>query len=72
MSRTVSGITKKYKGVAARVTTLKAEMKVLRAEWSDWGERHVRRSREGSGRAVREAAEIQWAKKLQAKAAARI
>ena len=28
-------------------------------EWSDWGERHVRSCREGSGRALREAAEIQ-------------
>ena len=34
MSRTVSGITKKYKGVAARMTKLKAEMKVLRADWA--------------------------------------
>ena len=34
VTRTVTGITKKYKGVASRVTTLKAEMKVLRAEWS--------------------------------------
>ena len=32
--RTVAGITKKYKGVAARMVTLRAEMKVLRAEWS--------------------------------------
>lgn len=53
------------------MSTLRAEMKVLRAEWSDWGERHVRRSREGSGRAVREAAEIQWAEKVRAKAVAR-
>ena len=29
-------------------------------EWSDWDERHGRKSREGSGRALREAAEIQW------------
>jgi uncharacterized protein YuzE len=28
-------------------------------EWSDWGERHGRKSHEGSGRAMREAAEIQ-------------
>src|SRR6202521_4564072 len=34
VTRTVNGITKKYKGVASRMTTLKAEMKVLRAEWS--------------------------------------
>jgi uncharacterized small protein (DUF1192 family) len=40
----VSGITKKCKGVGPRMATLRAEMKVLRAE---------------------------WAKKLQAKAAAR-
>jgi len=53
------------------VRGLKAEMKVLRAEWSGWEPRHVRCSREGSGRAVREAAEIQWAEKLRAKAAAR-
>ena len=29
-------------------------------EWSDWGERHGRLSRDGSGRALREQAEIQW------------
>jgi hypothetical protein len=33
VTRTVTGITKKYKGVAARMIALKAEMKVLRAEW---------------------------------------
>jgi hypothetical protein len=30
----VKGITKKYKGVGSRMVTLSAEMKVLRAEWS--------------------------------------
>jgi hypothetical protein len=34
VDRTVNGITKKYKGVAPRMITLKAEMKVLRNEWS--------------------------------------
>src|SRR5436309_7869738 len=34
VTRTVTGATKKYKGVAPRMTTLKAEMKVLRREWS--------------------------------------
>ncbi len=34
VTRTVTGITKKYKGVAARLAVLKNEMKVLRAEWS--------------------------------------
>jgi len=34
VSRTVSGITKKYEGAAARMTKLKAEMKVLRNEWA--------------------------------------
>ena len=34
VDRTVNGITKKYKGVASRMTTLKAEMKVTRTEWS--------------------------------------
>src|SRR5664279_2383270 len=34
VTRTVNGITKKYKGVAARLVTLNAEMKVLRAEWT--------------------------------------
>ena len=29
-----TGITKKYRGVGARMLLLKAEMKVLRAEWS--------------------------------------
>lgn len=32
--RTVKGITKNYKGVSARLPALKAEMKVLRAEWN--------------------------------------
>src|ERR1700755_3407435 len=35
VNRTVNGITKKYKGVAPRITTLKAEMKVLRDEWGE-------------------------------------
>ena|ERR1700730_1354937 len=34
VTRTVSGITKKYKGVAPRMVSLKAEMKVLRGEWT--------------------------------------
>jgi len=34
VNRTVTGITKKYKGVAPRMVTLSAEMKLLRAEWS--------------------------------------
>ena len=34
VDRTVNGITKKYKGVLPRMNVLKAEMKVLRAEWS--------------------------------------
>ncbi len=34
VDRTVNGITKKYKGVASRMNTFKAEMKVLRNEWS--------------------------------------
>jgi len=34
VDRTVNGITKKYKGVPPRMTALKAEMKVLRNEWS--------------------------------------
>ena len=33
VNRTVNGITKKYKGVAARLSILSAEMKVLRADW---------------------------------------
>src|SRR6266481_7146389 len=33
VNRTVNGITKKYKGVAARLSVLNAEMKVLRADW---------------------------------------
>ena len=35
VTRTVTGAKKKYKGVAARMTTLKAEMKLLRADWSE-------------------------------------
>jgi len=34
VDRTVNGTTKKYKGVAPRMATLKVEMKVLRSEWS--------------------------------------
>src|SRR5438477_3358941 len=34
VTTTVKGTTKKYKGVAARMVTLRAEMKGLRAEWS--------------------------------------
>jgi len=34
VDRTVNGITKKYKGVASHMTTLKAEMKALRKEWT--------------------------------------
>jgi len=34
VNRTVNGITKKYKGVPPRMVSLKAEMKVLRKEWS--------------------------------------
>ena len=33
VNRTVTGITKKYKGVAARLAVLSAEMKALRADW---------------------------------------
>src|SRR6266852_5394060 len=34
VNRTVTGITKKYKGVAPRMVTLRAEMKLLRADWA--------------------------------------
>ena len=34
VNRTVTGTTKKYKGVAPRMRGLKAEMKVLRADWA--------------------------------------
>jgi hypothetical protein len=34
VTRTVTGIVKKYKGVAARLRALSAEMKVLRVEWN--------------------------------------
>ena len=34
VDRTVNGVTKKYKGVPTRMTTLKAEMQVLRNEWA--------------------------------------
>jgi hypothetical protein len=33
VDRTVTGMTKKYKGVAPRMRGLKAEMKLLRKEW---------------------------------------
>jgi len=35
VGRKVNGITKKYKGVPARMTALAAEMKVLRADWNE-------------------------------------
>src|SRR5438309_11778272 len=34
VNRTVNGAVKKYKGVPPRIATIKAEMKVLRGEWS--------------------------------------
>ena len=34
VTRTVTGIVKKYKGVSAKLLRLTAEMKVLRAEWN--------------------------------------
>src|SRR5947209_19970715 len=34
VNRTVDGVTKKYKGVAARLLVISAEMKVLRADWN--------------------------------------
>jgi hypothetical protein len=34
VTRTVTGIVKKYKGVTAKLLTLRAEMEVLRAEWN--------------------------------------
>ena len=33
VNRTVTGITKKYKGVAPRMVALRAELKLLRDEW---------------------------------------
>jgi hypothetical protein len=33
VTRTATGVIKKYRGVAARLLVLKAEMKVLRVEW---------------------------------------
>jgi hypothetical protein len=34
VNRTVTGTTKKYKGVAPRMNTLREELKLLRSEWS--------------------------------------
>ena len=34
VNRTVTGITKKYKGVRPRLQTLNAEMKIIRNEWT--------------------------------------
>src|SRR3954462_9934341 len=34
VNRTVTGITKKYKGVRPRLQTLSAEMKIVRNEWT--------------------------------------
>src|SRR5205807_4262576 len=38
VNRTVTGVTKKYKGVAPRLRGLSAEMKVLRADWNQRSE----------------------------------
>src|SRR5215216_4776574 len=35
VDRKVNGITKKYKGVPARMLALRAEMKTLRADWNE-------------------------------------
>src|SRR5437016_14602862 len=35
VTRTVTGIVKKYKGVASRMVKVSAQMKVLRDEWSE-------------------------------------
>ena len=35
VTRTVTGITKKYKGVAKRMIVLRAEMKALRVAWNE-------------------------------------
>src|SRR6202011_923338 len=35
VTRTVTGIVKKYKGVAPRLRGVRSEMKALRAEWSE-------------------------------------
>jgi hypothetical protein len=34
VNRTITGSTKKYKGVAMRLQTLSAEMKIIRDEWT--------------------------------------
>ena len=34
VTRTVNGIVKKYKGVAARLITLNAELEILRSDWN--------------------------------------
>ena len=34
VTRTAAGLTKKYKGVAARIAVLKGEMKTVRADWN--------------------------------------
>src|SRR5881394_3211564 len=35
VNRTVTGTTKKYKGIAPRMRGLRAEMKILRHEWAE-------------------------------------
>lgn len=40
VTKTVSGVTKKYKGVAAPLVALNAEMKELRAEWNVRGQKN--------------------------------
>ena len=35
VKKTVTGVTKKYKGISAPLLVLNAEMKILRAEWTE-------------------------------------
>lgn len=45
--------------ISSRITAYLASPFVKAREWSGWEPRHGRQSRKGSGRALREATEIQ-------------
>jgi hypothetical protein len=70
VTKTVTGITKKYKGVATRLLVLNAEMKVLRAEWSARGRRNIGPKTRGA-RVGKRGRTNQWNQGILAKAATR-
>jgi hypothetical protein len=69
VTKTVTGITKKYKGVNARLLVLDAEMKVLRAEWNVRARRNIGPKTRGARVSKRERTN-RWSQRILAKAAA--